>query len=412
MSNARPNMLCHLIRAGIPLLLVALLIHPAAQSPAAEFDAEKLAAVRQRMQAFVDGKQVSGLVYVVGSSKGVAAHEAIGLRDIAAKAPMTKDSLFRIASMTKPLTAIGIMILQDEGKLSVEDPVEKHLPEFKGQMMVAEQNGDRVVLTKPKRPITIRDLLTHTSGLANYPQGLLDIYSKRNYTLAEATMAVSQLPLQFEPGSMWAYCNSGIDTLGRIIEVKSGKSYEDFMEERIFKPLGMNDSTFYPTSEQASRNATLYGVKDGELVDVGFPLIGQTERAKHPIPAGGLFSTGGDLAKAYQMMLLGGKLGDARILSEESVKQMTSLQTGDIVCGFTPGMGFGLGWAYTKEPQGAHAMMSKGTYGHGGAFGTQGWIDPERDLFLVLLFQRVGLPNGDASDLRKELQAAVVEAIK
>jgi len=171
MSNARPNMLCHLIRAGIPLLLVALLIHPAAQSPAAEFDAEKLAAVRQRMQAFVDGKQVSGLVYVVGSSKGVAAHEAIGLRDIAAKAPMTKDSLFRIASMTKPLTAIGIMILQDEGTLSVEDPVEKHLPEFKGQMMVAEQNGDRVVLTKPKRPITIRDLLTHTSGLATIRRG-------------------------------------------------------------------------------------------------------------------------------------------------------------------------------------------------------------------------------------------------
>jgi len=400
------------VAAALSLFAASLAVSFATEISAAEFDAEKLAGVRKRMQAFVDGKQVSGLVYVVGSSKGVSAYEAIGLRDVASQAPMEKDSLFRIASMTKPLTAVGIMILQEEGKLSVEDPIEKHLPEFKGQLMVAEKDGDRVVLAKPKRPATIRDLLTHTSGLANFPAGLSDIYSKRNHTLAEITMAISQLPLQFEPGSKWAYCNSGIDTLGRIIEVKSGKSFEDFMTEQIFKPLGMQDTTFYPTTEQMQRSATLYGVKDGELVEAGFQLIGETERAKHPIPAGGLYSTGADLAKAYQAMLLGGKLGEARIISDESVKQMTALQTGDIVCGFTPGMGFGFGWAHTKEPQGVHAMMSKGTYGHGGAFGTQGWIDPERDLFLILLFQRTGLPNGDASDLRKELQTAVVETIK
>jgi CubicO group peptidase (beta-lactamase class C family) len=396
-------------RMAIALLLLQAI---AVVGYGADFDADKLAEVRKRMQAFVDGKQVSGLVYVVGTSKGVQTHEAIGLRDIAANKPMEKDSLFRIASMTKPLTAVGIMILQEEGKLSVEDPVEKHLPEFKGQLMVAEKNGDRVVLTKPKRPITIRDLATHTSGLASFPEGLSDIYSKRNHTLAEMTLAVSQLPLQFEPGSKWSYCNSGIDALGRIIEVKSGKSFEDFMAERIFKPLGMNDTSFYPTSDQLERAATLYGVKEGELVDVGWQLIGKTEGANHPIPAGGLFSTGGDLAKAYQMMLGGGKLGDTRILSEDSVKQMTALQTGDIQCGFTPGMGFGFGWAHTKEPQGVHAMLSKGTYGHGGAFGTQGWLDPERDVFFILLFQRTGLPNGDASDLRRELQSAVIEAVK
>ncbi len=403
--------LLHCLRSlAVLALLTSSLVGTTAR--AADFDADKLADIRQRMQAFVDGKQVAGLVYVVGTSKGIAAHEAIGLQDIASNKPMAKDSLFRIASMTKPLTAVGVMILQEEGKLSVDDPVEKHLPEFKGQMMVAGKDGDRVVLTKPKRPITIRDLLTHTSGLANFPPGLSDIYSKRDRTLAEMTLAVSQLPLQFEPGSKWSYCNSGIDTLGRIIEVRSGKSFEDFMAERIFKPLGMPDTTFYPTSDQMERSATLYGSKDGELVDAGFTLIGRTEPAKHPIPAGGLYSTGADLANAYQMMLNQGKLGDAKILSPESVKQMTSLQTGDIVCGFTPGMGFGFGWAYTKQPQGVHAMMSKGTYGHGGAFGTQGWIDPERDLFLVLLFQRTGLPNGDASDLRKELQTAVVEALK
>jgi CubicO group peptidase (beta-lactamase class C family) len=394
------------------LMLLASLVCNVPFAGAADFDADKLAEVRKRMQAFVDNKQVAGLVYVVGNSTDVAACEAIGLQDIGANKPMEKDSLFRIASMTKPLTAVGIMILQEEGKLSVDDPVEKHLPEFKGQMLVAEKSADRIVLTRPKRPITIRDLLTHTSGVANFPEGLSDIYSKRNHTLAEMTLAISQLPLQFEPGSKWSYCNPGIDTLGRIIEVESGRSYADFMAERIFKPLGMKDTTFYPTSEQLERSATLYGVKDGELVDAGFQLLGHSEPAKHPIPAGGLYSTGADLAKAYQTMLRGGKLGEARIISEDSVKQMTALQTGDIECGFTPGMGFGFGWAYTKQPQGVHAMMSKGTYGHGGAFGTQGWIDPEKDIFLVLLFQRTGLPNGDASDLRRELQSAVVEAIK
>ena len=401
--------LAMLRRFLLPSLLIAAL---SPMGRAAEFDESKLAEVRKRMQVFVDNKQVAGLVYVVGTSKGIIAHEAMGRRDIAAEQPMEKDSLFRIASMTKPLTAVGIMILQDEGKLSVEDAVEQHLPEFKGQMLVAEKEGDRVVLTKPKRPVTIRDLLTHTSGLANFPPGLSDIYSKRNHTLAEMTLAISQLPLQFEPGSKWAYCNSGIDTLGRIIEVKSGQSYEDFMAERVFKPLGMKDTTFYPTSEQMERSATLYGLKDGQLVDAGFQLLGETKEAKHPIPAGGLYSTGADLATAYKMMLSGGKFGATRIISEKSVKEMTSLQTGDIVCGFTPGMGFGFGWAYTKEPQGVHEMMSKGTYGHGGAFGTQGWIDPQRDLFLVLLFQRTGLPNGDASEMRRELQSAVVEAIE
>jgi CubicO group peptidase (beta-lactamase class C family) len=315
--------------------------------------------------------------------------------------------------MTKPITAIGIMILQDEGKLSVEDPVEKHLPEFRGQMLVEMREPDRVTLKKPPRPITIRDLLTHTSGMpGGFPAGYSDLYFTRTLSLAEATLMQSQRPLEFEPGSKWSYCNAGIDTLGRIIEVKSGQSYEDFLTERVFKPLGMNDTAFYPDEKLLARLAGLYSQKDGKLAFADYVLIGRTEKARHPIPAGGLFSTGGDLAKLYQAMLNGSKLNGATILSPESHKQMTTLQTGELQTGFTKGMGFGFGWAVIREPQDVHAMLSPGTYGHGGAFGTQGWIDPKQDLFVILLIQRTGLPNADGSELRRELQRLAVEAIK
>ena len=382
---------------------------------AAEFDPDKLAQIRGRLQRFVDEpgpQQVAGMVVVIGSSKGIALHEALGQQSLESKQPMPKDALFRIASMTKPITAIAIMMLEQEGRLSVDDAVEKHLPEFKGQMLVESRDGERVVLKKPSRPITIRDLLTHTSGMpGGYPPGVSDMYFERNFNLAEAIALVSQRPLDFEPGSKWSYCNTGIDTLGRIIEVCSGKSYERFLEERIFLPLGMKDTTFYPNDEQLQRLAELYGVKEDKLAAAGWVLIGDPRDARHPIPAGGLFSTGRDLARLYQMMLRGGTMASARFISEKGHREMTSLQTGDLPCGFTKGMGFGYGWAVIKEPQEVHAMMSKGTYGHGGAFGTQGWLDPQQDLFVILLIQRTGMPNADASDLRKELQSAAVEAI-
>jgi CubicO group peptidase (beta-lactamase class C family) len=380
---------------------------------AAEFDDKKLAAIPPRMQQFVEEGIGSGVVTVVGNANGIVQLDTVGLQDLESKQPMPKDAVFRIASMTKPITAMGIMILQDEGKLSVEDPVEKHLPEFKGQMLIESREGGKITLVKPPRLITIRDLLTHTSGLpGGFPAGYSDLYFTRQHTLKEATLAQSQRPLDFEPGSKWSYCNAGIDTLGRIIEVVSGQPYEVFLNERIFKPLDMQDTTFYPSEEQLTRLAGLYGQKDGKLVFADYQLIGPTKGAKHPIPAGGLFSTAGDLAKLYQAMLNGGKAGNKQTLSEAAVKQMTTLQTGDLQCGFTPGMGFGFGWAVIKEPQGVHAMLSKGTFGHGGAFGTQGWIDPQQDLFVILLIQRTGLANGDASDLRRELQRLAVEAIR
>jgi CubicO group peptidase (beta-lactamase class C family) len=391
------------------IILASACVAPAsAQKPA---DNTSLL-LNKAMFPFLHSGEVAGLVAVVGNAEGIQAITVEGMQNVNLKHPMDNDSLFRIASMTKPITAIGIMILQDEGKLSVDDDVEKHLPEFKGLKLAVKTDG-KEELRDPARPIKIRDLLTHTSGMpGGYPGEMKNLYFDRNHTLAEATAAAAKQPLQFEPGTKWAYCNAGIDTLGRIIEVQSGRYYEDFLRERVFRPLKMVDTTPYPSDQQLKRLAGLYGRKDGYLYFADYQLLGPTKNAKHPIPAGGLYSTAADLARLYRMMLHRGELDGKRILSAAAVKQMTSVQTGELETGFTPGMGFGFGWAVVRQPQGVHAMMSPGTYGHGGAFGTQGWIDPEKKFFVILLIQRLGLQNADASPMRKALQEAALEIVE
>ncbi|WP_439629243.1 serine hydrolase domain-containing protein [Gemmata sp.] len=384
-----------------------------AAAPPAVPHADKLDAVPARMQKFVESDDLAGAVCVIGRGDGVVHESAVGFRDLAAKAHMQKDTLFRIASMTKPVTAIGIMILADEGKLSPDDDVAKHLPEFTGQMLAGEKTADGVALKKPGRPVKLRDLLTHTAGLANYPTGVSDVYTKRNRTLAETTLATALQPLQFEPGTRWSYSNPGIDALGRVIEVVSGQSYESFLQKRVFEPLGMTDTTFYPTKEQTARVAVTYGKdKYGKLVAAVNALLDLPPNPKHPVPAGGLVSSGADLAKLYQMMLNKGELNGKRVISEKAVAEMTKVQTGDIKTGFVEGMGFGYGFAVVREPKGVTAVLSPGTFGHGGAFGTQGWIDPVQNVFCILLIQRTGLANGDASPMRQALQELAVEAIK
>ena len=368
--------------------------------------------IEDRFLEFVKAGELSGAALVVGIKEGIKTHVVVGQANLETKIPMEKTTLFRIASMTKPITAIAIMMLVDEGKLSVEDAVEKHLPEFKGQLMIAAKEKESTTLKKPKRPITLRDLLTHTSGMGNYPIGLADLYTKRNYTLSEATIAVSQVPLVREAGETWSYNNPGIDTLGRIVEVASGMSFEKFLQTRIFDPLGMKDSTFYPTAEQAKNTAITYGVKDGKLVAAPNNLLDVKANPKHPVPAGGLYSTAADQAKLYRFMLNNGKLGDKQLLSEKSLKQMTTTQTDKIKTGFVDGMSWGFGWQVVAEPKGATEMLSAGTYGHGGAFGTQGWIDPKKGAFYILMIQRTGIPNGDASEFRKEFQRLAVELLK
>jgi CubicO group peptidase (beta-lactamase class C family) len=357
------------------------------------------------MMKFVEDQTISGSVTVVGTRQGIVHFEAVGQADLAANKSMAKDTVFRIMSMTKPVTAMGLAILADEGKLSFRDPVMKHLPEFTGQMIVAERGEGTVTLKKPTRPITLHDLLTHTSGLPGaYPPGVSDVYMKRNRTLAETAAIMSQRPLEFEPGSKWAYCNTGIDVLGRVIEVCSGMSYEAFLKQRIFDPLGMKDTTFSPTREQMDRQATVYSIKDGKLAAGTNLMVDLSMPVKHPVPAGGLYSTGADLAKLYQMTLNGGLGNGKQIISEKNMHEITTLKTGELKTGFVDGMGFGYGFAVVREPKGVTAMLAPGTFGHGGAYGTQGWIDPKAGRYYILLIQRVGLPNGDASPMRKVFQ--------
>jgi len=394
------------------LTLALLLSVGCAAVPQADPAPAGIPGLKEEFQGYVDRHQTAGTVTLVARRGKILSLEAVGWQDIEAKQPMKPDSIFQIASMTKPVTAIGILMLEEEGKLSIEDPVEKHLPEFRGQQLITKKEGATITLGKPARPITIRDLLTHTSGLrGGTPPGFGDLYANRNRTLAEATIAISQWPLEFEPGSTWAYCNTGIDTLGRIIEVCSGSSYEAFLDERLFQPLGMKDTFFYPNQTRKTRVATLYK-KDKDGIARSENFLGDAVGGRFPLPAGGMFSTAPDMVKLYQMMLDRGTAGGKRYLSEASVAKMTRNHTGDLRAGFTDGVQMGLGWQLVGTPTGITEMLSPGTYGHGGAFGTQGWIDPKKEMIFILMVQRSGFPNGDASDLRKSLQTIAVAAIK
>ena len=359
--------------------------------------------VKAAMQPFVDGGEVAGVVTFIGSRDGVLDVQVLGMADIEKQLPMKRDTIFRIASMTKPVTALAVMQLVEQGKINVEDPVEKHLPEFKGQMLAASRDKDTVVLKKPSRPVAVKDLLTHTSGLPNYPSGLADVYQKRHRTLSETTIAISQSPLDFEPGSRWSYCNPGIDTLGRVVEVVSGMPYDKYLAANIFEPLGMVDTTPYPTPEQLKRLAVTYGKENGKLVARPGGVLDYLAGAKHPVPAGGLFSTGDDLARLYQCFLNRGTLDGRKIIGEQTLADMTTVHTGELKAGFIEGSAWGYGFGLVKEPKGVAESLAAGTFGHGGAYGTQGWIDPTNGIYTILLLQRVGLPNSDGSALRKAL---------
>ena len=362
--------------------------------------------VAPAQQRFVDDHTISGAVTLVVGKDGILDLETVGFSDLKSKKPMEKDAMFWIASMTKPMTSMALMMLVEEGKLGLDDPVEKHLPEFKGQMLAVEKAPDHVLLRKPSRPITIRDLLTHSSGLvskSSLETGVLDAL-----TLREAVISYALSPLQFQPGSKWSYCNPGMTTLGRLIEVAGGKPYAEFMQERLFTPLGMKDTTFWPDAAQMARIAKSYkpsaDKKDLEETTVTYLSPDLSDRKRMPLPAGGLFSCAADLAKVYAMVLNGGELNGHRYLKTETLKLMTTNQLGDMKVSFAEGMNMGLGFHLVKTPMGVTEALSPGSFGHGGAYGTQAWMDPARGLAVVLLIQRSGLLNSDQSEMRAVLQ--------
>jgi len=362
--------------------------------------------IPKRMQEFVSNQTVTGAVTLVANAREVTEFDAVGMADIEAGRPMTKDAMFQIMSMTKPVTAIGIMMLAEEGKLALRDPVEQYLPEFKGQQVVSNVGPDAGRLRTPEHPITIRDLMTHTAGIQDYPAPaeIKDYPQLMNTPLAEVVRHLAKTPLLFQPGTQWSYSSPGIEILGRIIEVCSGMKYEEFLEQRIFKPLGMKDSVFYSTPERIPRIAMVYVQKDGKLVRApGTILAGDPAKYRKgsvfSAPGWGLYSTAEDLLHLYRMMLGGGVYQGKRYLSEFSVHLMTEAHTKGIhPVGWMRGSDYGLAWEVVTDPLGELNGHYQGAYGHGGAFGTQGWIDPHSGLISILLIQRA---DGGTSSLQQ-----------
>jgi CubicO group peptidase (beta-lactamase class C family) len=363
---------------------------PAPEPGKAGMEAAQLAKIGPRMKAASDEQAVAGTVTLV-MRKGALAHlEAAGWQDVEAKKPMRTDAIFQIMSMTKPFTGVAIMMMVEEGKVRLNDPVEKHLPEFRGQWMVVSEAGGVRTLRKPARPITVRDLMTHTSGMGQAAPGIGNIMVKLDRTLADACLIYSQQALDFEPGTRWQYSNTGIAILGRIVEVQSGMPYEKFLETRIFQPLGMTDTHIFLPESKQSRVAPVYDNKKGKLVKAGENLLAgdpmlYRKGAKYSGPEHMLYSTAWDLAQFYSMMLNKGQWNGKRLLSPTSVEVMSAVHTGDIKAGHEIGTGFGLTWEVVKENMGTLTGQSIGTFGHGGAFGTYGWIDPKKELVGVFM---------------------------
>jgi CubicO group peptidase (beta-lactamase class C family) len=368
-----------------------------------------------RAKAFVDDHTVAGAVTMVVHNGKVVEFDAVGMADVEAGHAMKKDTIFQIMSMTKPFTGVGIMMLAEEGKLALRDPLERYLPEFHGLRVATTAGPDATRLGEPVHSVTIRDLMTHTAGIFDLPPADIRDYNQQmNIPLADLMKTFAKQPLLFQPGTHWSYSSPGIDILGRVIEVCSGQKYEDFISERLLKPLDMKDSFYYPDEERIPRIAMVYEGHDGKLTPSPGTILGgdparHRQGAKYPAPAWGLYSTAEDLSHFYQMMLNGGTYKGRRFLSKFSVELMTEVHTGDLhPSGWMGGSGYGLTWEVVKEPYGELDGHSAGTYGHGGAFGTQGWIDPKRNLITIMLIQR---SNGGTDSLRDALMTMAEAAV-
>ena len=327
------------------------------------------------LQPFVDRHELAGAVTLVATADQVLDLSAVGWADIADQRTMRADDLFWIASQSKPMAATTLMMLVDEGKVRLDDPVTKYLPEFKEQWLVAERDDAHVLLKKPQHPIVLSNLLNHTSGMLSKPpaaQPTLDLLP------LDARMHVYVMsPLQFEPGAKHLYANAGINTAARIVEVVSGLPYERFLAGRLLDPLGMKDTTFRPTARQLQRlakaykpNATGTALEETPSPQLRYPLNDPTRCIQ---PAGGLLSTAGDLLNFYRMLLNEGVFNGRRILSAQAVRQMTTKQTGLLPQQY----GFGFD-------------TRAGKFGHGGTFGTTSSADRERGLITIFMIQYAG----------------------
>ena len=401
-----------LLAAPIHLMAQGL---PTATPEEVGMSSEKLQDVTALMQRHVDFNAIAGAVTLVARHGKVVHYEAVGQRDMEAGAPMTTDTVFRIASMTKPITAIAAMTLYDEGHFELDDPISKWLPEFE-KMQVALEDEDGKSRLVPARPITVRHILTHTSGLAanrgRSRARLRDAApSARQRTLEDYVRRLATLPLDFQPGELWVY-GSATNVVGRLVEVLSGLTLDEFFQERIFKPLGVRDTHFYLPVDKLDRFAALYEPGDFGAIRLREAPTRQSASVREPhvffSGAGGLVSTAADYVRTQQMMLNGGELDGARLLRPETVELMIENHVGDIEVDGAPGWGFGLGYRIATDNSLTQFPGSIGTYSWGGTFYTIFLVDPKKDLIAIMLTQVA--PNRHLR-LSEDFQIGVYEAI-
>ena len=400
----------------------------------AGFSSERLAHITQFFQGEVDKGALPGVVVIVARNGKVVYRQAIGYQDREKKTPMKPDAVFRIFSMSKPVTSVAVMMLAEEGKIDLMAPVAQYLPEFKDAKVGVEKvdpaGGKPYLATEPAaRPITVQDLLRHTSGLVYGPFGnslVHQEYNKANLfdpgqTLAEFVTKIAKLPLAHQPGTVWEYGMS-TDVLGRIVEVASGMPFDRFVEERITKPLKMPDTGFYIDTAQIPRlaepqvdPATNKRPGFGEGTDL------TKEKVKWFSGGGGMLSTAADYARFCQMLANGGELEGVRLLSPKTLAVMASdqlpqkaMRVGqvEVTQDLTPiaemGQSFGLGFAVRTDQGHSPVSGSVGDYFWAGAAGTYFWVDPQEKLFVVEMLQ---MPFVQVGYTRRALREIVYSAL-
>ena len=410
-----------LVLFGVPLsVLSGGAAAPKAKPEEVGLSSDRLARIHDTIQQHIQAGDFSGAVTLVARRGRVAHLEAQGRLDVKANTPMPADAIFRIASMSKPVTAAAVLMLLEDGKIRLSDPVSRFIPEFKtlniavpidgGAGPAAARQGEARFYTIPAaREITIRDLLTHTSGLVS--GGISASEAAKNPrkptdALADYIPRLASVPLAFQPGSRWTYSpGAGFDTLGRIVEVISGQTFDQFLRQRIFDPLGMKDTFFNAPDDRRARRATMY-----QRTAEGLELpANQTPPAvtRYFSGAGGLLSTAEDYLQFAQMLLNRGQLNGKRLLGPRTVDLMAAVHVPDTLPGRPAGRGFGLSVQVVSSAVAAGYRVSDGSYGWDGAFGTHFWVDPKEQIVGILMVQTQN-PNRQAD---RDFENAIMQAI-